>query len=72
MHLITSYLHLFILVLFAYSRSRSHGTGPKELTEPTPAEETKPELTEGKPRCNSPLFLDFDFNHYFMLSMLVH
>jgi hypothetical protein len=30
------------------------------------------ELTEGKHRCIPPIILDFCFNHYFMLCMLVH
>jgi hypothetical protein len=30
------------------------------------------ELTEGKHRCILPIIFDFSFNHYFMLSMLVH
>jgi hypothetical protein len=29
------------------------------------------ELTEGKPRCIPPLFLDFAFNQYFMLRLIV-
>jgi hypothetical protein len=42
----------------------------EELTEPAPAEESaNTELTEGK---HPPIILDFCFNHYFMLCMLVH
>jgi hypothetical protein len=45
----------------------------EELTEPTPAEESaNPELTEGKHQCIPPIILDFCFNQYFMLCMLVH
>jgi hypothetical protein len=45
---------------------------PEEATEPAPVEEINPELTEGKPRCISPIIFSFSFNHYFMLIMFVH
>jgi hypothetical protein len=53
-----------------------HGQAEEEqepLEEPTQAEESaNAELTEGKHRSIPPLILDFCFNHYFMLCMLVH
>jgi hypothetical protein len=39
----------------------------EESMETTPAEETNPELTKGKPQCIPPIILDFFFNHYFIL-----
>jgi hypothetical protein len=45
----------------------------KEPTELAPAEEVdNTEPTECKPRCIPPIILDFCFNHYFKLCMLVH
>ena len=52
-------LHLVILVPL---RILDHGHAepePEELTELAPAEETNPELTEGKHRCINTTILDF-------------
>jgi hypothetical protein len=45
----TSYLHLFILVLFCVHTLDNAEPEPEELMEIALAEETDPELTEGKP-----------------------
>jgi hypothetical protein len=43
----------------------------KELTEPPPAEEfANTELTEGKPRCISPIFLDICFKSVFCVTIV--
>jgi hypothetical protein len=45
----------------------------EELTELAPAEESaNTELTKGKHWCIPSVILDFCFNHYFMLCILVH
>jgi hypothetical protein len=44
----------------------------EELTEPTPVEETNPELNQGKPRCIPPPSLTFTLKQYSMLSLIVH
>jgi hypothetical protein len=36
------------------------------------AEETNTDLDQGKPRCIPQIILDFDFNHYLMLRLIVH
>jgi hypothetical protein len=45
----TSYLHLFILVLLCVHTLDNAEPEPEELMEIALAEETDPELTEGKP-----------------------
>jgi hypothetical protein len=57
-----------------YALDHSHAEEEQEsLEEPAQVEEAANiELTEGKHRCISPIIFDFSFNHYFMLSMLVH
>jgi hypothetical protein len=43
----------------------------EELTEPAPAEEsTNTELTEGKPWCIPPIFLDFCFKLVFCVTII--
>jgi hypothetical protein len=55
-----------------------HGHAEQEheqepLEEPAQAEDpANTELTKGNARCIPPLFLDFAFNYYFVLSMVVH
>jgi hypothetical protein len=43
----------------------------EELTKPAPAEESaNTELTEGKPRCILPIFLDFCFKSEFCITIV--
>jgi hypothetical protein len=60
-------LHICIFSFLFRLRILDHGHAEPE---PAPAKETNTELTKFKPI--SPLFLNFVFNHYFVLSMLVH
>jgi hypothetical protein len=57
-----------------YALDHSHAEEEQEsLEELAQVEEAANiELTEGKQRCISSIIFDFSFNHYFMLSMLVH
>jgi hypothetical protein len=57
-----------------YALDHGHvGEEQEPLEEPAQAEEAaNAELTEGKPSCILPTILDFLFNHYFILCMLVH
>jgi hypothetical protein len=57
-----------------YALDHSHTEEEQEpLEESAQAEEAaNAELSEGKNRCNPPIILNFCFNHYFMLCMLVH
>jgi hypothetical protein len=73
MDLNASYMHLIIPVRL---RILDHGDAEPEFDEPTrPAqaeEAANTKLTECKPWCIPPIIFSFCFNHYFMLSMLVH
>jgi hypothetical protein len=57
-----------------YALDHSHVEEELEpLEEPAQAEEAaNAELTEGKHRCIPLIILDFWFNHYFMLCMLMN
>jgi hypothetical protein len=66
-------LHTCIFFILVPLRILDHGRKePEELTELALAEETNPELTEGKPRRIPLISIDFYFNHRFMLSMCAH
>jgi hypothetical protein len=60
MHMNTSDLYLFILVPLCIHMLDHAEPEPEELAT---AEETNPELAEGKPQCIPPIFLGFSFNH---------
>jgi hypothetical protein len=59
MHLNISSVHLFILVPLCVHRLDHVEPESEEPTDPTPAEGTNPELTEGKPRCIPLIIFDF-------------
>jgi hypothetical protein len=44
----------------------------KVQAEQAQAEETNPEIAQGKPQCIPPIIFYFSFNHYFMLTLIVH
>jgi hypothetical protein len=44
----------------------------KVQAEQAQVEETNPEIAQGKPQCIPPIIFYFSFNHYFMLTLIVH
>jgi hypothetical protein len=72
-------MHLSILHLhFLNCQSFMHMLDHTEQEQESPVEQAPIEdvtnifLEQNKPRCIPPLFLDFAFNHYFMLCLIVH